>query len=146
MTLGAVVRICFLRTTCCVIITHISHSEAGISQPRCGKQHDRQEDISPPNRGWHVLKGFKYVYISKYSVTLFLSLLFNFPEVTRGTQSASYRAESDLIISSIKAEISLKINALALYCLLCTRATRRKSRVHCLWCSGWNVESLCVWI
>ena len=68
--------------------------------------------------------------MSKYSVTLLLSLLFNFPEVTRGTQSASYQAESDLIISSIKAEISLKINALALYCLRCTRAMRRKSRVH----------------
>lgn len=35
-------------------------------------------------------------------------------------QSASYQAESGLIISSIKAEISLKINATASYCLLCT--------------------------
>lgn len=35
-------------------------------------------------------------------------------------QSASYQPESDLIISSIKAEICLKINAIASYCLPCT--------------------------
>lgn len=46
-----------------------------------------------------------------YCTTLFFSLLFNFLEVTRGIQSPSYHAESDLIISSIKPEISLKINA-----------------------------------
>lgn len=42
--------------------------------------------------------------------SLFLSSV-NFLEVTRGIQSPSYHAESDLIISSIKPEISLKINA-----------------------------------
>ena len=35
-------------------------------------------------------------------------------------QSAFYQSESDLIILSIKAEISLKINAIASYCLLRT--------------------------
>lgn len=35
-------------------------------------------------------------------------------------RSASYQPESDLIISSIKAEISLKINAIASYCPRCT--------------------------
>lgn len=44
------VTMCFMRTTRCAI-THISYCEAGISQPHCGKQHDRWEDISPPNRG-----------------------------------------------------------------------------------------------
>ncbi len=41
-------------------------------------------------------------------------------------QSVSYQVKSDLVFSSIKAEISLKINALVSYCLLCTSDGREE--------------------
>ncbi len=118
------VRMCFLRTACCAI-THISHCEAGIKPAsvqqttwQIGGHYTSQQRIEDMYLKYLNISG---LHKQIYSVTLFVALLFNFTEVTGGMQPASYQAESDLIISSIKAEIwSLKINAIALYCLLCT--------------------------
>lgn len=89
-------------------------------------------DVSPRHRACVMCTSTANPCMSKYTVPL---------STQRFSRGDWYRIKSDLIILSIKPEISLKINAsFVLYALQVSGARSWKSRERSHRCSGWNLE------